>query len=143
MESGPSFLTPKARSAFNRLQLAFTKAPFRQHFDSECHIRIKTDTSGYAISGVLSQLVSETSPNGVVTKTDLDQWHLVAIFLRKMILVETRYKTHNSELLAIVEAFKTWRHYLEGCKHEILIFMNHNNLRRFIDMKSLSSRQVR
>ena len=25
--SGPSFLTPKARSAFNRLRLAFTKAP--------------------------------------------------------------------------------------------------------------------
>ena len=26
-ESGPSFLTPEARSAFNRLRLAFTKAP--------------------------------------------------------------------------------------------------------------------
>ena len=26
-ESGPSFLTPEARSAFNRLRLAFTKVP--------------------------------------------------------------------------------------------------------------------
>ena len=26
-EAGPSFLTPEARSAFNRLRLAFTKAP--------------------------------------------------------------------------------------------------------------------
>ena len=31
-----------------------------------------------------------------------------------MILIESKYKTHDSELLAIVEAFKIWRHYLEG-----------------------------
>ena len=60
-----------------------------------------------------------------------------------MIPAKTRYKTHDSELLAIVEAFKTWRHYLEGCKHEVLVLTDHNNLRRFMDTKSLSSRQVR
>ena len=60
-----------------------------------------------------------------------------------MIPVEIRYETHNSELLAIVKAFKTWRHYLKSCKPEVLVLTNHNNLRRFIDTKSLSSRQVR
>ena len=60
-----------------------------------------------------------------------------------MIPAETRYKTHDAELLAIVEAFKTWRHYLEGCKHEVLVLTDYNNLQRFIDTKSLSSRQVR
>ncbi len=60
-----------------------------------------------------------------------------------MIPVETRYKTHDGELLAIIEAFKTWRHYLEGCKHEVLVLIDHNNLQRFKDTKSLSSRQVR
>ena len=60
-----------------------------------------------------------------------------------MILAETRYETHDGELLAIVKAFKTWRHYLEGCKHEVLVLTDHNNLRRFMDTKSLSSRQVR
>ena len=60
-----------------------------------------------------------------------------------MIPVETWYKTHNGKLLAIVEAFKTWRHYLKGCKHEVLVFTDYNNLCRFIDTKSLSSRQVR
>ena len=141
-EAGPSFLTPKARSAFNRLRLAFTKAPILRHFDPECHIRIETDASGYAIGGVLSKLAFGTSPDRIVTKADLGQWHLVAFFSRKMIPAETQYKTHNGELLAIVEAFKTWRHYLEGCKHEILVFTNHNNLRRFMDTRSLSSRQV-
>ena len=98
---------------------------------------------GYAIGGVLSQLASGTSLDRVVTKADLGQWHLIVFFSRKMIPAETRYETHNGKLLAIVEAFKTWRHYLEDCKYEILVLTDHNNLRRFIDTKSLSSRQVR
>ena len=60
-----------------------------------------------------------------------------------MIFAETWYKTHDGELLAIIEALKIWRHYLEGCKHEILVLTDYNNLRRFIDTKSLSSRWVR
>ena len=60
-----------------------------------------------------------------------------------MILAETQYETHDSELLAIVKAFKTWRHYLKGCKHEVLVLTDYNNLCRFMDTKSLSSRQVR
>ena len=55
-----------------------------------------------------------------------------------MIPAKTWYKTHDIELLAIVEIFKTWRHYLEDCKHKVFILTNHNNLRRFIDMKILS-----
>ena len=70
-EDGPKFLTPDARTAFNRLRLAFTKAPILRHFDLECHIWIETDVLGYVIDGVLSQLISGTSPNEVVIKTDL------------------------------------------------------------------------
>ena len=142
-ESGPSFLTPEARSAFNRLRLVFTEAPILQHFDLEYHIWIETDVSGYAISGVLSQLATGTSPDGVVTRADLGQWYPVAFFSRKMIPAETRYEIHDGEFLTIGEAFKTWRHYLKGCKHEVFVLTDHNNLRRFMDTKSLSSRQVR
>ncbi len=60
-----------------------------------------------------------------------------------MIPAEIWYETHNQELLAIVEVFKTWRHYLEGCKYEFFILTNHNNLRYFMNMKSFSSHQVR
>ena len=70
-KSGPSFLTLEAKSTFNRLRLAFTKAPILWHFDPKCHIWIKTNALGYAIDGVLSQLGYETSPDGVVTKADL------------------------------------------------------------------------
>ena len=140
-EAGTGFFTPKARLAFTQLRQAFVKAPILHHFDPESHIRIETDALGYAIGGVLSQLSSETWPDGVVTKADLGQWHPVAFFSRKMIPAEIQYKTHNGKLLAIVEAFKTWRHYLEGCKHKVLILTDHNNLRHFIDTKSLSFRQ--
>ena len=60
-----------------------------------------------------------------------------------MISIETRYKTHDAKLLAIVEAFKTWRYYLKGCKYKVFVLINYNNLRRFIDIKSLSFRQVK
>ena len=60
-----------------------------------------------------------------------------------MIPTESWYETHNSKFLAIVKAFKTWRHYLKGSKHEILVLTDYNNLYRFIYTKSLSSRQVR
>ena len=59
-----------------------------------------------------------------------------------MIPAKKRYKIHNDEFLAIVEAFKTWCHYLEGCKHKVLVLTDYNNFRRFMDRKSLSSRQV-
>ena len=90
------------------------------------------DILDYAIGGVLGQL----------TLDDSSQWHPKAFFFKKMILIKTWYETHNRELLAIVEVFKTWRHYLEGCKYKVLVLTDHNNLQRFMDIKSLNSRQV-
>ena len=132
-ETESGFLTSGAKKAFTKLRQAFIKAPILHHFDPERHIRVETDASGYAIGGVLSQLTSD----------DSGRWHPVAFFSRKMIPAETRYETHDGELLAIVEAFKTWRHYLERSQHEVLVLTDHNNLRRFMETKSLSFRQVR
>ena len=50
-----------------------------------------------------------------------------------MILAKTYYKMHDAELLAIVKVFRNWRHYLKGCKYEVLLLTNHNNLCQFID----------
>ena len=60
-----------------------------------------------------------------------------------MISAKTRFKTHDAKLLAIVEAFKNWCHYLEGGQYEVLVLTDHNNIYRFMYTKSLSSRQVR
>ena len=130
-ESG--FLISRARIVFIELRQAFIKAPILHHFDSKRHIRVETDASGYAIDGVLSQLTSD----------NLGRWYPVTFFSRMMIPTETRYETHDGELLAIIEAFKTLRYYLEGSQHKVLVFTDYNNLHRFMETKSLSSRQVR
>ena len=91
-----NYLTPDAKKAFDQLRQAFTEAPIFQHFDPKQYIRVETDASGYATSGMLSQLTNNSG-----------QWHPMAYFLCKMILAKTWYKTHDGELLAIVEAFKT------------------------------------
>ena len=141
-ENGPSFLTSDIRTAFYYLRLAFIKVLILWHFYLKYHIWIEIDVIDYAIDSVLSQLTSETKPYGIVIKTDLGQWHLVAFFLKKMILVKTWYETHNNKLFAIIKVFKTWHYYLKGCKHKVIIFTHHNNFCCFMDMKSLSFGQV-
>ena len=53
-----NYLTPDAKKTFNPLCQAFTEVPILQHFDLEQYIRVKTDTSGHAISGMLSQVTN-------------------------------------------------------------------------------------
>ena len=94
------YLTPAVKKAFNHLRHAFTQVLILQHFDPKRPIQIKIDVLGYAIGKVLSQL----------TLDNLGRWHPVAYYLQKMFSAKTWYKTHNGDLLAIVKAFKTWRH---------------------------------
>ena len=72
----PTFLTPGARKALNQLRQAFTEAPILRDFDLEYHIRIETNTSGYAIGGVLNQLISDQVTldfKSILTKSDFGQ----------------------------------------------------------------------
>lgn len=93
----PDFLIFDTKKAFYHLSQMFIEAPILQYFDLEYYIQIKTNVLDYIIGDVLSQL----------TSNNLVWWYLVAYFFRKMIIVETRYKTYNDKLLAIVEVFKT------------------------------------
>ncbi len=76
------------------------------------------------------------------SKSKIGQWYPLAFFSWKMIPIEAQYKTHDQELLTIIEAFKTWYYDLEYAKCEVFVFTDHNNLWQFINMKSLSSCQV-
>ena len=57
--------------------------------------------------------------------------------------VEHRYETYDQELLAIVESFKQWRHYLEGSRTPVEVYSDHDNLRHFMTTKRLNGRQIR
>jgi len=136
-QNGPFVFNKDAIAAFTALILAFTQAPMLVHFDPKNHIRVETDASGFAIAAILSQLVYLVGEAGEAT------WHPVAFYSRKMIPAETRYETHDQELLAIVTGFEQWRHYLEGSRYPIIVLTDHNNLRYFMKTTSLNRRQSR
>ena len=136
------FFTPKARLTFTQWRQVFVKTPILYYFNLKSYIRIEIDALNYAIGSILSQLTSKTRPDGVVIKTNLSQWHLIAFLSRKIILAEIWYEIYNGKLLAIVKAFKIWQYYLKSYKYKVFILIDYNNLCHFINTKSLNFRQV-
>lgn len=142
--SGTRFLTSKAKITFSRLKKAFIEALILHHFDLEYHIWMKTDSSGFYLGKILSQLTlgHMTYTNSNLSSLKIGQWNPIAFFSRRTISDETWYKIYNESFLAIIEIFKTWRQYWEGCKYGVLIFINHNNLCQFMHTKRLNTRYI-
>lgn len=69
-------------------------------------------------------------------------WHSVTYYSRNMLLAERKYKTQNAELLALIEAFKTWRYYLKRAVNTIFVLTNHNNPKKFMETTCLSGKQI-
>ena len=123
--------TRDADRGFQKLKRLFSDAPLMQHFDPQKPIIFHRDASGYAIAGILNQY------DGFGTL------HPVSFYSRKCTPAEQNYDTYDRELLAIVESFRNWRHYLEGAKYPILVRCDHKNLEYFTTTKMLSRRQAR
>lgn len=116
--------------AFDSLKAAFTSADLLRYFDPAKPIIIETDASDFAIAAILSQPSEDTL-------------HPVAFYSRKMDPAELNYEIHDKEMLAIVAAFKEWRHYLEGAQHTITVMTDHRSLEYFTTSKKLNQRQAR
>ena len=128
----PNFdITECALCAFEELKSKFSDAPLLIHFDPNYRISIDSDASDFAMAGVCTQL------------HDDGQWHPIAFWSHKLQGAEANYSTHDKELLAIVESFKHWRHYLEGSKYPIIVSSDHANLHYFMTTTELNRRQVR
>jgi dUTP pyrophosphatase len=69
--------------------------------------------------------------------------HLVAFHSRKFSPAECNYDIHDKEMLAIIEALKSWCHYCLGANNTIEILIDHQNLRYFTSTKTLNQRQAR
>ena len=134
-KKGPFLWTPAADHAFRTLQECFTKAPMLVHFDPERQSRVETDASGKAIGGVLTQAYE--TPKGRT------KWYPVAFYSRKMSKAEQVYTTGDAEMLAIVYAFKVWRHYLEAPATSTIVLTDHQTLQCFMTTKVLNPRQMR
>ncbi len=124
-------LIEKAKQIFDLLRNVFQYVLILTHFDSKFLIKLKTNAFDYEIVDIISQLQFD------------EQWRLVAFFSRKMIFAEMNYETHDQKLLIIVECFKHWRHYFKKNYHTMKVFIDHNNLKDFMNVKTLNERQIK
>jgi hypothetical protein len=122
---------PKAQKAFQDLKATFTTAPILVHPDFSKPFYIETDASNFAFGAVLSQ------------EGDERRLHPVAFYPRNCFAAEINYEIHDKELLAIVDFFQEWSHFLEGASHLVTIYTDHKNLEYFITARILNRRQAR
>ena len=114
--------------AFNSLKKAFTSAPILTHWIPDAQLIMETDALNYALTAILS-IVNEEN-----------EVFPVAFHFCIFTVVESKYDTHDKELLAIFEAFKIWWHYLEGLAYSIDVVMDYKNLEYFSTTKMLTCR---
>jgi len=71
--------------------------------------------------------------------------HPVAYLSQSLIKAERDYTIFDKELLAIIAAFKEWRHYLEGNPNRLhaIVYTDHRNLESFMTTKQLTCWQAR
>ena len=130
-QGGRFELPTSALEAFENLKRLFTSAPFLRHFDPNQQIRVETDASHRAIGAVLSQ-------------PDEDgKYRPIAYRSRKLSAAEENYGTGDGELLAIMDAFSVWRHYLLYSRHPVVVLTDHLNLEWLQTQKKLNKRQIR
>jgi hypothetical protein len=121
----------ECKKAFKELKNRLIAATCLAIHDPDLETHIETDASDLAISAILTQKGTDGKRRPV------------AYYSRKMTPPETNYDIHDKELLAVVEAFKTWRVYLEGAKFPVQVHTDHKNLLYWTTTKELSRRQVR
>ncbi len=116
---------------FECLKKEFVKDSVLAHPDENKPFVVETDASDYGIGGVLSHY---------------DNYHRlqpVAFYSRQMTSAERNYEIHDKELLAIIQCFEEWRHFLLGGKHQVTVLSDHNSLKYFLNNVKLSRRQAR
>jgi len=67
----------------------------------------------------------------------------VALHSRKLNSAERNYEIHDKELLAILEAFMEWKHYLYCADKPITVYTNHQNWQHLVTTKKWNQRQIR
>ena len=117
------------QKAFDTLKHLFTSAPILKHPDSNKPFIVETDASNFAVGAILSQ--------------EFDgKLHPVAFLSKSLTKCQRNYQIYDKELLAIKEALEAWRHYLEGARHQFIVYTDHKNLTFPRKPEMLSQRQI-
>jgi len=117
--------------AFEELKSRLLSAPVLAHPNPSSQFILNTDASGFAIAAVLSQQQEDGSMRPV------------AYYSKKMNSAQKNYGVTDKELLAIVEAVRHWRCYLEGNPYPTKVLTDHQGLKWLNSKAELSGRQAR
>jgi len=121
--------TDAADRAFTTLKRLFTTVPILLQFDPDRETVVETDSSGWAVGGVLSQY----DDDGLLRPC--------AYFSKKNAPAECNYEIHDKELLAIIRCLQQWESELASLSH-FTIVTDHKNLRYFMTLRQLTKRQM-
>ncbi|QRW07008.1 Transposon Tf2-7 polyprotein [Ceratobasidium sp. AG-Ba] len=118
-------------SSFNILKRALVESPILIQPDVTKEFTLECDASDYATGAILNQLGKD------------GKLHPVAFYSKTLSPAERNYDIHDKELLAMIRAFKEWRHLLEGSEIPIKVLSDHKNLEFFQTKRDLNRRQAR
>ena len=120
----PTVWTQACEQAFQSLKDAIVNAPVLKHPDLSKPFTLVCDASNFASGAILMQ-----------------DGHPCAFASKKFSKAEVNYTTEERELLAVIQALKLFRCYLEGTKFTVCT--DHNPLKYFDTKQDLSPRQAR
>ena len=122
----PDKLPVEAVDAMSRLKQALVSTPVLviPKTGPDATFELYSDASIVAVGAVLEQ-----------------GGHPVCYESRKLNAAEKNYPVHELEMLGVVHALRTFRHYLEGCK-QFRLYTDHHSLQFFFKQKELSRRQA-
>jgi hypothetical protein len=92
---------------------------------------VESDASKFATGGVLKQ----QDMNG--------DWHPCGFISHTFDATQRNYDIYDRELLGIIRALETWRHFLQGSPHPVMILSDHKNLTYFRTVQKLNHQQAR
>ena len=91
---------------------------------------VESDASKWATGGVLQQ------------QDDNGDWHPCSFISHSFDQTQRNYEIYDHELLGIVQALETWRHYLQDSQFPTVILSDHKNLTYFRTTQKLNRRQA-
>ncbi|EXV01030.1 reverse transcriptase domain protein [Metarhizium robertsii] len=121
----------EAQCAFDKIKELITSEPVLRTFDPEKETELETDASDFALGAQVGQ------------RDDDGKLHPIAFYSKKLHGAELNYPIYDKEFLAIINAFKEFRHYLMGSKHKVKVYTDHKNISHFATTQQLNGRQIR
>src|ERR1700744_2891509 len=107
---------PEQQKAFEELKTRICEEPVLIQPDQKAPFEVEVDALDYAMGAVLMQ----HDGKGIL--------HPVAFFSKTMNAAQRNYDVYNKELLALVEMFRHWRHYLRQPAFKVKVHTDHANL---------------